>query len=281
MTDTANTDQITAWNDSVGRTWVKMNPGLDRQLAPIGEALMTRAQLIEGQSVLDVGCGGGATSLAAARAVGPAGRVVGVDVSGPLLELARERATGMANLSFVQADAQGYAFEDKAFNRVISRFGVMFFDDPTAAFANIRRGCRPNALLAFACWRAPEDNPWLTLPLQAAGHLVAPRPPVDPAAPGPFAFAEARRVRDVLTGSGWRDVRVEALDIAVGGGDLEDTTALMTRVGPLGHAIRDAGAGRELIEAASDAVREAVRTFIRPDGLAWMPSASWIVTARA
>lgn len=280
MTETANTDQITAWNDTVGRTWVKMNPGLDRQLAPIGAEMLVRAALAAGHNVLDVGCGGGATSAAAAAAVAP-GKVLAVDISAPLLDLARGRFAEHANLTFLQADAQSHAFEDKAFDRVISRFGVMFFEDPTAAFANIRRGCRPNALMSFACWRQAEDNPWLTVPLQAASHLVAPRPPSSPSAPGPYALADTRRVRDILTGSGWRDVRIEALDILVGGDDLEETTALMTRVGPLGHAIRDAGAGRELIEAASDAVREAVRVFLGPDGLCWMPAATWMVTARA
>jgi SAM-dependent methyltransferase len=281
MTEAINTDQITAWNDSVGRTWVKMNPGLDRQLEPIGAELLARAQLAEGQAVLDIGCGAGATSIAAAELVGSTGRVLGVDISTPLLELARERSAPITNLRFVQADAQTHGFEDKAFDRVVSRFGVMFFEDPTAAFANIRRGCRPNARLTFVCWRQGSDNPWLVLPLQAAQHLVPPRPAGDPEAPGPTAFARPQRVRDILAGSGWRDVRVEPFDIPVGGGDLEETTALMTRVGPLGHAIRDAGAGRELIDAASDAVREAMGQFRQPDGLYWMPAATWMVTARA
>lgn len=281
MSETINADQITAWNDSVGRTWVKMNAGLDRQLQPIGVELIARAQLAEGQSVLDIGCGAGATSLAAAQAVGPAGRVLGVDISAPLLGLARERAAGMANLSFLEADAQTQAFEDKAFDRVISRFGVMFFEDPTAAFANIRRGCRPTALLAFACWRQSSENAWLGLPMQATQHLLPPPPAGDPDAPGPVAFARAARVRDILGGSGWRDVRIEPFDVKIGGGDLEQTTELMTRVGPLGHAIRDAGAPPELIQAAADAVREVARQYLGPDGLCWMPAATWMVTARA
>lgn len=282
MTETApNADQITAWNDQVGRTWVKMNEGLDRQLESIGSAMLAAADLDAGQIVLDVGCGAGATSLQAARVVGESGRVLGVDISAPLLELAREHAAGLANLEFRKADAQVAAFEADGFDRVVSRFGVMFFDDPTAAFANIRSGCRPGALMSFACWREGKDNPWLTMPMQAAAHLVDPLPPPEPGAPGPTAFADPDRVRRILAGSGWREVSIEPLDIAVGGGDLEATTALMTRVGPVGHAIRNAGAGRELITAVEDAVREVVRGYIGPDGLASMPSASWIVTARA
>jgi len=284
MTDapSTNADQITAWNESTGATWVKMNPGLDRQLEPIGREMLARADLGAGQGVLDIGCGAGATSLSAARAVGPTGRVLGVDISAPLLDLARSRAAGLTNIEFLEADAQTLGFEAGAFDRVVSRFGVMFFEDPTAAFANIRRGCRPGAGLSFACWRGMAENPWLTLPMEAAKEVVDPLPPpADPYAPGPAAFADPQRVRDILAGAGWREVAVEPLDIEVGGGDLEETTALMTRVGPLGHALRNAGGGRELIDAAQDAVRGAVRRFLKADGKAWMPSASWIVTARA
>jgi SAM-dependent methyltransferase len=279
--DIRNADQIAAWNETAGPTWVKMNAGLDRQLAPIGDAVLERARLEPGQAVLDVGCGAGATSRQAARAVGAQGRVLGVDVSAPLLELAREQAAGLSNLRFMEADAQIAAFEPGGFGRVISRFGVMFFDDPTAAFANIRSGCGADALMCFACWRGPGDNPWLTLPMQAASHLVDPLPPAEPGAPGPTAFADPDRVRSILDGSGWREVEVEPLDILIGGGDLEATTALMSRVGPVGHAIRNAGGGRELVAAVEDVVREVVRGFLREDGLAWMPSASWMVTARA
>jgi ubiquinone/menaquinone biosynthesis C-methylase UbiE len=281
MNEQTNADQIAAWNDQVGKTWVKMNEGLDRQLEPIGKAMLARAELAAGQSVLDIGCGAGATSIDAARVVGDGGKVLGVDVSTPLLDLARKHAAGLSNIDFLAGDAQTTPFAAESFERVISRFGVMFFDDPTAAFANIRRGCRPDALLCFACWREGKDNPWLTMPMQAAGHLVDPLPPPEPGAPGPTAFADPERVRSILAGSGWRDIEVEPLDVPVGGGDLEATTALMTRVGPVGHAIRNAGAGRELITAVEDAVREVVRGFIKQDGLAWMPSASWLVTARA
>jgi SAM-dependent methyltransferase len=279
--DIRNAEQIAAWNDKAGHTWVKMNAGLDRQLQPIGDRMLAHADLAAGLSVLDIGCGAGATSIQAARAVGPRGTVLGVDVSAPLLELARERSADLANLSFMEADAQVAPFEPGSFDRVVSRFGVMFFDDPAAAFANIRAGCRPGALMSFACWREGRANPWLTMPMQAASHLVDPLPPAEPGAPGPTAFADPERVRSILGGAGWRVVSIEPLDVDVGGGDLEATTTLMTRVGPVGHAIRNAGAGRELITAVEDAVREVLRGFIGPDGLAAMPSASWIVTARA
>lgn len=280
-TDIRNADQIAAWNESTGQTWVKMNAALDRQLEPIGAAMLERAGLHPGQKVLDIGCGAGATSRQAAAAVGPDGSVLGVDISEPLLELARERSADFTNLDFLLGDAQTQGFGAKAFDRAISRFGVMFFDDPTAAFANLRRACRPNARLCFACWRAPEENPWLTLPMQAAGPLLPPQPPADSRAPGPFAFADARRLRDVIPGAGWRELLIEPLDVKVGGADLEETTTLMVRVGPLGRAIRDAGPTPELMAAVTDAVRESLRPFIGPDGLSAMPSASWIVTARA
>jgi SAM-dependent methyltransferase len=276
-----NADQIAAWNEATGQTWVKMNAGLDRQLEPIGAALLERASLHPGQKVLDIGCGAGATSRQAAAAVAPDGEVLGADVSEPLLALARERAAGVPNLQFVRADAQTHAFEPAGFDRAISRFGVMFFEDPTAAFANLRRACKPGARLCFACWRGAQENPWLTLPMRAAGHLLPPQAPADPDAPGPFAFADPRRLREIVPGAGWRELLIEPLDIAVGGGDLEETTALMVRVGPLGRAIREAGPTPELMGAVTDAVREALAPFIGPDARAAMPSASWIVTARA
>lgn len=279
--DIRNAEQITAWNEGTGQTWVKMNAGLDRQLEPIGNAMLERAGLRPGHRVLDIGCGAGATSRQAAEAVGPSGAVTGVDISEPLLGVARERSAGQANLQFLKADAQTARFDTQAFDRAISRFGVMFFDDPTAAFANIRRACKPGARLCFACWRGPEENPWLTLPMQAAGHLLPPQPPGDPLAPGPFAFADARRMREIIPGAGWRELMIEPLDIKVGGADLEETTTLMVRVGPLGRAIREAGPTPELMAAVTDAVREPLRPFIGADGLAAMPSASWIVTARA
>jgi SAM-dependent methyltransferase len=211
--------------------------------------------------------------------VGDDGLVLGVDVSAPLLDIARRRAR--PNTAFVLADAQTHGFEPGGFDAVFSRFGVMFFDDPRAAFANIRSACRPGARLAFACWRAPEENPWMGLPLRAAVDrgLVAAPPPPPPGGPGPFAFAGPDHVRAVLSGGGWAEIALAPFDTPAGGGGLAETARLMTRVGPLGFVLRQADADDVLRAAAEAAVAEALAPFETPEGVR-IPSASWIVTAR-
>ncbi|HEX8232105.1 MAG TPA: class I SAM-dependent methyltransferase [Caulobacteraceae bacterium] len=278
-----NADQIAAWNDAAGPTWVKYGEALDRQLEPHGLAAMQRAGLAAGQRVLDVGCGGGATTLEIAGRVAPNGSVLGVDVSQTLLERARERAraAGLSNASFQCADAQTHAFQPAAFDAVFSRFGVMFFDDPAAAFSNLRRAARPGARLAFVCWRGLAENPWMSAPVRAAADVVPPQPPAPPGAPGPFAFAEPAHVAGVLAQAGWTGVDIESLYLEMGGSDLETTTAVMMRMGHLGAALREAGASPELMARVEPRVREALLPWLTDDGVVMMPSACWIVTARA
>jgi SAM-dependent methyltransferase len=273
-----NTDQITAWGGSVGKTWVRFNAQLDRQLEPIGAEVARRLAPLDGCAILDVGCGAGATSRELAGLAGPGGKVLGVDISTPMLELARQKSDA-ANLTYVEADAQTHAFEPDSIDVLHSRFGVMFFDDPPAAFANLRRAARPGARLAFACWRSPAQNEWLQLPMRAAAGLFPERPTFDPVAPGPFAFADDARVRQILEQSGWTGVGTEPLDLQIGGSNLEDTVQMMIRVGPLGAAIREAGPTPEMMAQADALVRPAVEPYATADGVLF-PSATWIVTAR-
>jgi SAM-dependent methyltransferase len=279
---TPNAGQIEAWNDAVGRTWVKFQEQLDKQLGRIGWRAVEPIKLQPGERVLDVGCGAGATTIDLAKIVGAKGAVTGVDISDTLLGVARDREpkAGSARVSWISADAQTYAFRANSFDAVYSRFGVMFFEDPVAAFANLRLATRDGGRISFSCWRNVDDNPWMTLPLKAAGELVDHPPQAAPGAPGPFAFADERRVRQVLEDAGWNQVQIEPFDAAIGGADLDATAQMMTRVGLLGAALREAGADRYMVGAAEDLVREAVRPYLR-DGGVFVPSASWIVTARA
>ena len=208
MPETDNADQIAYWNADAGETWAALQKQMDAQLEPHGLRAMEALAPAAGERIVDVGCGSGQTSLALGQAVGRSGAVMGLDISRPLLDLARRRAaeSGAANVSFGEADVQTYAFAPATFDAVFSRFGVMFFADPPAAFANIRRALKPGGRLAFVCWRTPAENIFMTLPYTAAAAQFPPAPPPTPGAPGPFAFADPDRVRHILSSAGFRDI---------------------------------------------------------------------------
>jgi SAM-dependent methyltransferase len=278
----ANADQVAYWNAAAGETWVAMQDRLDRQLAPLGRAAMDALDIAADERLIDVGCGCGATSLELATEVGDDGSVLGVDISAPMLAVARRRASelGLSNVRFLEADAQTRAFAPGGADGVFSRFGVMFFSDPTAAFTNLHKALRPGGRLAFVCWRALPLNEWMMLPMRAAlPHMAASPPPpmLDPHAPGPFAFADPDRVRGILGEAGFSAVSIDAHEALIGGNDLEETIALSLRVGPLGMMLRENPDSR-------DAVITSLRAALEPHagpGRVFLPAAVWIVTARA
>jgi SAM-dependent methyltransferase len=277
MSDAPNAAQQAYWNDAAGQTWAEMQEGLDRQLAPLGRAALTALAPRRGERILDIGCGAGQTTLELAAAVGPEGSVVGVDISRPLLDVARRRPAPLG-VNFLEADAQTHAFPPGGFDAAFSRFGVMFFADPAAAFANIRRALRPGGRLAFICWRPLPLNAIMTVPMAAAAqHLPEPPPTADPAAPGPFALADPDRVRTILGEAGFEAIDLTPHDEAIGGGDLRTAVGLALRVGPLGALLREHPDKRDAVVAA---IREALAAYDGPDGPK-LPSATWIVTASA
>jgi SAM-dependent methyltransferase len=275
--DQANPLFALAADDVRVRAWAEVREPLERQLAPLGRRALAALAPRPGERILDIGCGGGATALDLARAVAPDGEVLGVDLSAAVLEFARRAADRCARLQFIQADAQVFPFEPGSFDAAFSRFGVMFFADPTAAFMNIRRGLKPNGRLAFVCWRALEDNPLDIVPLTAASPYLPPQPDHSPDAPGPFAFADANRVRGVLAKAGFGDIEIDAHDEQVGSGDLDTMLAVCKRVGALGKILRE---NPELRGAAIAAVRPALAAHDGPDGVR-LRAATWIVTARS
>ncbi len=274
-----NREQAMLWNEASGRAWVEMQDVLDRMLAPASAALFEAAPPREGDRVLDVGCGAGATALAVAERVGPTGRCTGIDISAPLLALARRRGeeSRLTTLSFVNADAQTHAFEPATFDAIVSRFGVMFFDDPERAFANLRHAARSGARLAFVAWRGPADNPFMAAAPRAAAPFLPALAPPKPDAPGQFGFSDGDRVRRLLVASGWTDVEVRPVDVrsVVATADIY---AYAERVGPVGRAL--AGAD----EATRSKVREVIRTAYAPfeqnDGTVAFTSGCWLATAR-
>jgi SAM-dependent methyltransferase len=256
--------------------WAEVRDPLERQLAPLGRRALVALAPRPGESVLDIGCGGGETALDLARAVAPGGTVVGIDLSAAVLAFAQRAAQGCERVRFVQADAQVFPFEPALFDAAFSRFGVMFFADPTLAFINIRRSLRPNGRLAFVCWRALEENPLDILPLRAASPHLPPRPARDPDAPGPFSFANPERVRGILERAGFGEIEIAAHDEQVGSGDLDTMLRVCSRVGALGKILRE---NPELRAAALPAVRSALAAHDGPDGVR-LGAATWVVTAR-
>ncbi|HEY5761018.1 MAG TPA: methyltransferase domain-containing protein, partial [Steroidobacter sp.] len=258
-----NQDQVTLWNEASGRTWVEMQQVLDRMLAPFVAPLIDAAFPGAGGRVLDVGCGAGATTLAMAKRLGVSGRCVGVDISGPLLEAAEAQAAAerISAATFVQADAQTHAFESDSFDAMISRFGVMFFDDSEAAFGNLRRALRIGGKLAFVAWRSPAENPFMTTAKRAAEPLLTSMPAPDPNAPGQFAFADGERVRRILAASGWSDIQLERLDVE-GTASEPELLAYVTKLGPVGLALKEMN-DEKLRTSVIDAVQAAFQPYIK------------------
>src|SRR6202165_1808175 len=210
-----NADQIAYWNGPGGQHWAARQQTQDALLAPVSDILIDRAKAKAGERIVDVGCGCGATSVALAQRVGPAGHVLGIDISAPMLVRARQIAPAGLPVDFVLADATVYPFEPASFDLLVSRFGVMFFADPALSFANMRRGLRPSARLVFACWREPRENPWLMTRLQAVYKHAPKLPQPGPEDPGPFAFASEARVTRILREAGFSGIAMEPHNLSL------------------------------------------------------------------
>lgn len=277
-----NAEQIQHWNEQAGPKWVDLQEIIDQQIRPLGERAMNAAQVASGERVLDVGCGCGDTTRELARRVGAAGKVTGIDISSVMLERARSlaREDGLAQIGFENADAQTYGFEPASYDVVFSRFGVMFFAQPEAAFANLCKALRPGGRLAFVCWQGIQDNPWMLVPMMAALQHIAPPPFGGPDAPGPFAFADTDKVRGILTGAGFTQVGFESIQetLNVGGGrSIDETVDFLMQMGPTARPLREADP--ELRATVADAVGQSLQPYVTAQGVR-MGSASWIVTAR-
>ena len=271
-------DQPKLWNSSSGCAWVDAQAVLDQMFQPI-EDLLTEVVLAGSpRRVLDVGCGTGATTLAIARRLGANGQCVGVDISEPMLAAARARAERERTpVSFIQADAQTHPFEPSSFDAIMSRFGVMFFDDPVSAFTNLRRAARVDAKLRCVAWRSPDENPFMTTAERAAAPLLPNLPPREPDAPGQFGFAKSQRVHDILEESGWVEIDLRPIDVACTFPEshLEEYA---TRFGTVGRAVQDVD--EKTRAQVVDVVRAAFEPFVHGTEVRY-DAACWMIGARA
>lgn len=268
------------WNSTMGHAWVSQQAVISDVFTSVTDVSLDAAAAKQAEHVIDIGCGTGDTLLAFARVVGPSGAVLGVDVSEPMLGFAKHRAAAatLDNAAFALADATSYAFEPRWADLVYSRFGVMFFDDPTRAFSNIRSGMKSGGRLVFVCFRTMPESSWFSVPIEAARPHVPPQPPVDPLAPGMFSFARAERVRGILTEAGFRDVALKAIDVPIHGKDTTQSMAFITQAGPLPALLENASG--EQRARATEAVRNALAANIGADGRG-LNVGLWLVSALA
>ena len=269
-------EQANHWNGPGGQGWLRAQARLDHSLVEIGRRVLALANAQPGEKAIDVGCGPGTTTAALAASVGPEGHVLGVDISRVLIEAAATRR--LSNATFVVADAGTHPFEAASVDLIFSRFGVMFFADPVASFANLRRALKPAGRLTFVCWRPPQDNPWSLAPVKAAAPFLPPLPRPGPEEPGQFAFGDPSRVERILTGAGFAGLAIEPLDVQIWmGKDVADVVANAGRFGPLARSFADADP--ESVARAKAAIGEALAPHATTEGVS-LPGACWLVSAR-
>lgn len=274
MTAKPNSEEITYWSEVGAPHWIRLQAALEREMAPPGQRAIEALAPLPGERIIDVGCGCGHATLALAHIVGPAGFVLGVDISGPMLAVAQDHAAAqnLTNVRFMEADAQIHDFGAQSFDAIFSRFGVMFFEDAVAAFANLHRALKPGGRLAFVCVRNRDEVEWVAVPLNAAfaSMGLAPPPPSNT-----FSFADPDYTKQVLSAAGFTDVESTRLDMKTGGGGIDEVMEIV-KAGGVGALVRE---HPDKADAAFAAARAALKKHETPGGV-FLNAATWIVTAR-
>ncbi len=278
MTDSPNAAQIADWNSTVGEGWARTYEMRDRFHANLTRAVLEFASPRPGERVLDIGCGCGGTTLLLADRVAPQGLVTGVDISAPMLAVAERRAAEEhLRARFIQADASVHDFVPESFDLAFSQFGVMFFANPAAAFANIRRALKRQGRLVFICWRGPSENPWSGVPEETAKPFLPPAKPAAPDAPGRYSFADPERVRGILTEAKFRNVEMRKFDASVDLGRSAEQAALDSiEAGPLARTLL--GADEETRAKVRAAMEKRLAKELGPEGI-FLMAACWLVRA--
>jgi SAM-dependent methyltransferase len=283
QTGVANAAQAEYWNAAPAQTWIACQEALDQRFAPLTELLMARAGIRPGECVIDVGCGTGSTTLQLAAAVGAHGSMLAIDISEPLLAVARRRCLerGHSNVRLMHGDAQTHRFERGCHDLVVSRFGVMFFDHPVRAFRNLAGALRPRGRLAFASWGQLAANPWFELALQVGIERFGPPEPQPPRAPGPLALSEPDYIEEILSAAGFVDIRIDRTDTWLPGArSAREEAELATQVGLLARLLRERSADEATRVDLIGKLAQRLAPFLSADGVR-LPAVVHLVTASA
>jgi len=281
MKNIANVDMKEYWNGDGGREWVRFQNRIDEGLIPFGLKAMTVANFLPGERVLDIGCGCGDTSFEIARQVGATGYVQGIDISELVLERARNREAteSLGNVNFECSDAQIHDFEKMGFDVIFSRYGVMFFDDPEAAFKNIRRALNSKGRMTFICWKPVKENQWVSLPLDIASNYVQLPEPSDPESPGGFSFGDAARVMRILSAAGFINISIQQFHETFNVGEnLDEAVKFLSSIGPASVAMGAPEVDDVTRHRFNSALHDFLGTHLTADGIK-LNAATWIVTA--
>jgi SAM-dependent methyltransferase len=266
--DAGNADQIRYWNSSMGMKWVNYQRELDACFSAVNNRLFEHAKIVPGETALDIGCGAADLTLEISTHVGSAGHVTAVDISRVLLDFAIERARKLdrENIEFILADAQNHIFEPGRFDLILSRFGVMFFNDPVAAFRNLKDALQPGGRIVFACWADVELNPWFQIPKLAAIRQLGQPAITDPRAPGPMAFSEQDYVKDILTEAGLENIAIQEEVIPlVNQGSLDEVANLACNLGAATRIMKELEGSEEDFQVIKSEVTKAFAGFCNGD----------------
>lgn len=266
----ANADQAEFWESATGAQWVELQDSIDALLSGVLDSLLAKADIAAGQTVLDIGCGTGASVLALCERVGPRGAVEGLDIAARMLERARQRAkeAGYAQARFTRSDAQVHPFEPQACDQAVSRFGVMFFEDPVAAFANMARAIKPGGRMTFATWAGLAENPWFSVPRDAAISQLGEVPLLDPNAPGPMAFHDTKRVLELFRKAGLPNAQAEVVEVPLyPRGDVQAAAEIASNIGPASRITREKGGTAADTLAIAKKVAVEFEKYATPQGV--------------
>ena len=267
------------WNEDGGYKWAENIDVVETMITPISERLLEEISACEGNIVLDIGCGGGLTSINLANLVTSTGMVIGIDVSEPILNIARSRGAGIENLTFIQRDAATASLDESSFDIITSRFGVMFFDNPILAFKNLYVALKPTGRLVFLCWRKMQENPSWAEPAKIAAEILP--PPVDsriadPTAPGPFSLSDPAHLTAILQTSGFNNIELQKVDTNLSMGELDEAIIYSMKMGPASQIVKNATDQEK--EQIASAIGESFRKYTNHNEVT-IPSATWIVSA--